>query len=135
MVYSPAMKSFREIPREPRIPYSGRVRLLLDFAPWKLAFSLDGLNLSASGVLAHLAKAKEKNAEAEALLAVGDPYQLQIEHDGEHLPVPVVTARLVRRQAEASGLALGFAFEAPGGELLGLIHELGSRVQAPSSRL
>ncbi len=127
------MKNFREIAREPRIPYAGTVRVLLDFAPWKLALALDGLNLSASGVLAHLPATQKTDAEVEALLAVGDPYQLQIEHDGEHLPVPVVTARLVRRASQAAGLALGFAFEAQGSDLLGLIHELGSRCTTPLS--
>lgn len=118
--------TYRETPREPRIPYAGTLRVLLDFAPWKLALSLAGLNLSTTGVLGHL-EPGDAGSDVDQLLQVGDPYQLQLEHDSEHLPVPVLSARLVRREPTPRGLVLAFGFDAPGSELLGLIHELGTR--------
>ncbi len=120
-------------PREPRYPYGGRVRLLVDFSPWRLLLTLDGLNLSASGLGAVLGPSADKEGEARGLLAVGDPYLVQLEHDAEHLPAPVCRTRLTRRVEHAAGLELAFTFDEPAPELLGLIHELGQSCARPAT--
>lgn len=110
--------------RETRFPYRGKVRLLVPFAPWRLLLTLNGLNLSGSGVLALLSSAGKDAAAAQALLATGDPYELQLEHDAEHLTAPFLKARLVRTQRTTVGWELAFSFEDADGGLLSLVHEL-----------
>lgn len=110
--------------RELRLPYRGKVRLLVPFAPWRLLVTLSGLNLSGSGVLTLLSSEGADAQAAQALLATGDPYELQLEHDSEHLTAPFLKARLVRTQRTTVGWELAFAFEDADGGLLSLVHEL-----------
>jgi len=113
---------------ETRYAYGGRVRLLVPFDPWRLLLTLRGLNVSARSVSALLMGSGAREdltlAETAALLVEGDPYDLQIEHESDALPTPFIRARLVSRNRTGAGLELTFAFEAPDGDLLGLIAEL-----------
>lgn len=131
--------------RHPRFDYGGKVRLMVPFSPWRLLLSLEGENLSASGLKAHFKKCPSAKGESdhtsssrrsldrgakealaiESLIVEGDPYDLQLEHDSEHLPAPVLPARLVKREKTSKGLALTFAFEEANTDLLSLVHELG----------
>jgi hypothetical protein len=113
-------------PRDNRHRYDGRVRLIVQLTPWRLVGTLTGKDISASGLAAFLpVKGNSAGVALEALLALGDPYDLQIEHDQEHLPAPLARARLVRRRDVAGGVELGFSFEEPDADLLSLLHELG----------
>jgi hypothetical protein len=98
---------------------------MVPFAPWRLMITLGGEDLSTSGLRAALPKATGN--EVEALLAERDPYDLQLEHDAEHLPAPVLRARLVRRVRTTAGWDLAFAFESSDIALLSLVHELSGR--------
>ena len=141
-------RNLRPRSREARYRYDGQIRLMVPFDPWRLLLTLHGVNLSISGVSALLARAaatppppviglKDRRPSwggegdgsfgAEALLVEGDPYDLQLEHEADHLSAPFLRARLVRRQRTAAGLELAFAFEEPDGDLLGLVHDLGLR--------
>ena len=101
---------------------------MIPFEPWRLLLSLEGQNLSTSGVLARLSTADAAGG-AEDLLQLYDTYDLQIEHDAEHLPAPLVRGILVRRTRTTAGLELALRFEAPDVNLLGLVHELALAAQ------
>jgi hypothetical protein len=153
--HQPSLFGQAQGPRDVRHPYGGAVRLVVPFDPWRLVVSLTGRDLSTSGVAAiwkgqparpavpagaraplgaaaariAQAQAGKASEEVAALFVEGDPYDLQLEHDAEHLPAPFLRARLVRarRLPGAYGLELAFAFEAPDTDLLSLVHELESR--------
>ena len=114
--------------REPRYPFPGKVRLLVDFAPWRVLLSLDGLDLSTSGVRARLPAAVFAQFEdAEALLQERQLYDLQLEFAADHLPDILLKGRLVRRRrltGVAPGWDLAFMFLGSDFGLLGLVHEL-----------
>ena len=109
--------------REPRYPYRGRLRLMIPFPPWRLLLTLEGQNLSTSGVSARLPEGDAAGG-ADDLLQLADTYELQLEHDAEHLPAPQVRATLVRRVRTTAGLELALRFETTDVNLLGLVHEL-----------
>lgn len=109
------------LPREPRYPYRGTMRIMVPFAPWRILISANALNLSSTGVAALL---PTNASDAEALLQEGDPYELQLEHDSEELPTPFLQARLARRERTRDGLEVAFSFEAPDVDLMGMVHEL-----------
>jgi hypothetical protein len=133
-------------PRNFRFAYTGTVRLTVPFPPWRLRLTLDGRNLSSSGVQVLLKKPVRRqsptnyesspsrrqeatrqdsyNEAVESLIAEGDPFELQLEHSIEHLPAPVLPARLIRRESMREGTLLAFAFETPNTDLLSLVHEL-----------
>jgi hypothetical protein len=114
-------------PREPRYAYDGKIRLMVPFDPWRLLVTLQGLDLSMTGVAARLdVPARKDRHDADALLVEGDPYDLQLEHGADHLAAPFLRARLARRRRTPAGLELAFAFEEPDGDLLGLVHDLGA---------
>ena len=117
-----------QTPREERFNYQGQVRVLINFEPWRLVLSLRGLNLSRTGLCALLASgsqdARKQTQDAELLLAEGDPYDLQLDHDTPHLPTPLVSARLVRKARTNAGWELAFTFTGTDVGLLGLVHEI-----------
>lgn len=118
-------------PRDTRHRYDGRVRLVVQLSPWRLVGAVTGKDISASGLGAFLpVKNNAAGAALEALLALGDPYDIQIEHRYEHLPAPLARARLVRRRDVPGGVELGFSFEEPDPDLLSLLHELGEGAPA-----
>ena len=120
--------SYQQIPREQRQPYSGNVRVMINFDPWRLALTLKGLNLSRTGLCAQLPHPLDDHSrvqgEKDALLAVGDHYELQLDHDTPHLPAPCVSGRLVRRTRTNAGWEMAFAFNGSDVGLLGLMHEI-----------
>ena len=62
--------------------------------------------------------------ELSTLIAMGDPYELQLEHEFAHLEAPRIPARLVRKTLKDGDLSLAFQFEIQDTCLLGLVHEL-----------
>jgi len=108
-----AHNSTTATPRSPRLPFQGRVRLMVHVQPWRLLLTLRGLNLSSGGLCAQLHKAASGDNQAESLLLNGDLYTVQLDPDGSHLPSPVLHARLVRRTQTNAGWELAFTF-APG---------------------
>lgn len=121
------MRHRHETARETRLTYRGPVRLLVPFPPWRLLMTLSGLNLSTTGLLALLPVDMKDAGDAHALLQAGDPYELQLEHDSEHVMAPFLKARLVRTLRTTVGFELAFAFDDTDAGLLGLVHELSSR--------
>lgn len=121
------MKAKNHASRDTRLPYRGKVRLLVPFAPWRLLLTLSGLNVSNTGVLALLPVDTKDATSVHALLMAGDPYELQLEHDTEHVMAPFLRARLARSQRTTIGWELAFSFEGTDAGLLGLIHELSGR--------
>jgi hypothetical protein len=123
----PTSRSPRREHRETRYPFTGKVRLLVPFDPWRLLLTVRAVNLSSSGILTYCAHEDGRAAGAFGdwpdLLSEGDPYDLQIEHQSDHLPAPYLRARLARRVKHGGGFELAFAFEAPDADLLGLLHE------------
>lgn len=136
-------------PREPRYAYGGTVRLLAALPPWRLLISLTGRNLSTTGLQTVLPAATlARTPDLERFLAEGQYFDLQLEHDIEHLPAILVRARLQRRRRiQASvlgdgGLELAFLFIGQGSTprggadvgLLSLVHELCLQSQVYPSR-
>lgn len=103
---------------------------MISFPPWRLLLTLEGLDLSRSGVSARLTEPVAAG-QIGTLLVEGDPYDVQLEHDGEHLAAPFVRARLVRRTRTAAGWELALAFETPDVGLLALVHELAIATPTP----
>ena len=119
------MRSLFPHPRAPRLPLSGRVRLIVDFAPWQLALDAEALNISETGILARLNVTKDVGeADAEALLTTGDPFLIQIDHEESHVTPPVVSSRLRRRSRVRGGWELAFGFESPCPDVALLVGEL-----------
>ncbi|MCX6105955.1 MAG: hypothetical protein NTY08_09010 [Proteobacteria bacterium] len=128
-MYQSANTRLNQTPREERYPYDGQVRVMVNFDPWRLVVTLRGLNLSRTGLCAQLPAAtsnetRRENVDAEALLAEGDLYDIQLDHDTSHLPAPLVSGRLVRRARTNAGWELAFTFTASDVGLLGLVHEI-----------
>lgn len=65
-----------------------------------------------------------QESSVESLIVEGDPYELQLDHHADHLPAPVLPARLVRREKTSTGLLLAFVFDEANTDLLSLVHEL-----------
>ncbi len=116
--------------RENRHRYAGKVRVLIPFTPWRLLLTTRGLDLSASGVSAVLDPVpgtSDADDDRNVLLVEGDHYDVQLEDDAADLPTPMLSARLVRREATAAGLKLAFTFQQPNAELLAFVHDLSAR--------
>lgn len=86
----------------------GRVRVLVPLDPWRLALSLTPVELDRDRLVAVLPRPP---GDARALFHDGDPYELQIEPEGEELPLAGLKARLARVADGPFGLELVFAFE------------------------
>jgi hypothetical protein len=106
------LRSLFPHPRAPRLPLTGRVRLMVDFAPWQLALDAEALNISETGILAKLLDSKDLGeTDCEALLTAGDPFLIQIDHEVSHVTPPVIASRLRRRTRVRGGWELAFGFE------------------------
>jgi hypothetical protein len=92
------------------------------------------VNLSSTGILTYCAHDEASSGggfgDWSDLLSEGDPYDLQVEHQAEHLPAPYLRARLARRVKHGGGFELAFAFEAPDADLLSLLHETAAASRA-----
>ncbi|TWW12115.1 hypothetical protein E3A20_03850 [Planctomyces bekefii] len=119
-----AMRTAVQNHREVRVPYDGKVRLLLPFSPWRLLLTVHGINLSQTGLLAFLSADTKDVTSLVALLELRDPVELQLEHDAIYATFPKVTGRLTRSSKSALGYDLAFAFEESDSSVLGLVHEL-----------
>lgn len=116
--------------RDTRHRFAGKVRVLIPFTPWRLLLSTRGLDLSSSGVsvlLDPVPGIPDHEDDRNVLLVTGDPYDVQLEDDVADLPTPMLSARLVRRDATPAGLKLAFAFHKPTAELLAFVHDLSGR--------
>lgn len=113
--------------REKRYPYTGTIHLNIQFGVWGLKLELQGLNLSRTGLLAHISPqllAHEISFEdLYALLSEGDRYNLQIESPFENIDSPVLNAVLTRKITFDGHLQLAFEFEQDTNELISLVHE------------
>lgn len=116
-----------DLPRENRIPFRGRIHLLVPHEPWRLRLPLSGLDLGTTGVSALMPESSHTMLAAFDMLVEGVPYELQIESqsmDPEGLPPPPpVRAHLVRRVKTAAGLELNFTFITMDTLLLAFIEE------------
>jgi hypothetical protein len=119
--------SLSDLPRENRIPFRGRIHLLVSLDPWRLKLPLSGLDLGATGVAALMPESNETMLAAFDMLIEGASYELQIEpqtSDPEGLPPPPpARAKLVRRVKTAAGLELNFTFETMDALLLAFIED------------
>jgi len=96
-------------------PFSGNVRLFLDFPPWRLLLNLRGLNRAEYGISALLAFSAEKfqgfNLEdINALLREGQDYKIQIDDESEIEGGSTVLSQLIEKRATQSGIELAFRF-------------------------
>ena len=88
----------------------GKVRVLVPLDPWRLALSLNPVEIGRDHLVAVLPEASE---EAKALFQDGDPYELQVEPEGEEIPISGIKAHLRRVVESPFGLELRFAFDEP----------------------
>ena len=88
----------------------GRVRVLVPLDPWRLALSLNPVEVTRDHLVAVLTEATE---EAKSLFHDGDPYELQIEPEGDEMPIAGIKAHLRRVVESPFGLELRFAFDEP----------------------
>lgn len=121
------VRLLRDESREVRVPYRGRVHLLIPHEPWRLRLPLTGLDIGLRGVSALMLDASPTMQAAFDMLAEGKSYELQLESlsaDPEGLPPPPpVRASLGRRVRTASGLELNFTFETMDALLIAFIEE------------
>ena len=117
----------RDESRDARVPYRGRIHLLIPHEPWRLRLPLTGLDVGVRGVSALMPDANPTMIAAFDMLAEGQVYELQLESptlDPEGLPPPPpVRAALTRRVRTASGLELNFTFETMDALLIAFIEE------------
>ncbi len=110
-----------------RVPYRGRIHLLLPLEPWRIRLPLTGLDVGLRGVSALMPESSPAMLAAFDMLAEGKTYELQLESpllDPEGLPPPPpVRANLHRRTKTASGLELNFTFETMDALLIAFIEE------------
>lgn len=86
----------------------GIVRVLVPLDPWRLALSLNPIEISRDHLVAVLPQASQ---EAKALFHDGDPYELQIEPEGDEMPISGIKAHLRRVIESPFGLELRFTFD------------------------
>ena len=117
-----------QIERDIRYAFDHDVQLLVPFHPWFLRLCLRGINMSTSGVLTGM---NPQNLgpgitlqDLSALLNEGDPYQLQLTSNFEHLDSTVLNVRLRRKIFQSHSLKMAFSFDDQSEQLYSLIHEL-----------
>jgi hypothetical protein len=62
--------------------------------------------------------------DLSAILNEGDPYQVQLTSDFDHIESPMLNVRLRRKKFQSNSLKMAFSFEDQNEQLYGLIHEL-----------
>lgn len=87
---------------------TGKVRVLVPLEPWRLALNLTPVELSREHLVAILPKA---SSDSRSLFHEGDPYELQLEPEGEALPIAGIKSKLRRLTDSPFGLELDFAFD------------------------
>jgi hypothetical protein len=107
-----------------RLEYQGSVRLFIPFDPWRIMINLRAENISSTGLLATLKIKSTDLVENESLICEGEIYDLQLEHDYDYLPSPVISATLIRAVKVRNSYELGFSFTEPDAELLSMLHEI-----------
>ncbi len=110
--------------RDARLSYRGITRLLVNVPPMQLALHLNGVNLSQTGICTHLPEDHWDDGDPGVLFAIGDLYELQLEHSFDHLPAPLLQGKLVRSVRLNTGRELAFTVLGPAANLLGLLQEL-----------
>ncbi len=117
----------RDESRDARVPFRGRIHLLVPHEPWRIRLPLTGLDVGLRGVSALMPESSQAMVAAFEMLAEGKSYELQLESpllDPEGLPPPPpVRASLNRRVKTASGLELNFTFETMDALLIAFIEE------------
>lgn len=104
--------------RSERYDFNSKIRLMVGCDPWTLVFTLKGINISTTGLLAHLSGESTKAAgmttdDLDTLLAIGDTFHLQIEENGAASTIPHLEV-VLRRKSPLSrtqgGLEVAFSF-------------------------
>jgi hypothetical protein len=95
----------------------------------QLALHLSGVNLSQTGLCAQFPEDHWDDSDPGVLFAIGDLYDLQLEHGFEHLPAPLLQGKLVRSVRLNTGRELAFTFLEADASLLSLLHELKQQQQ------
>jgi hypothetical protein len=110
-----------------RVPYRGKIHLLIPHEPWRIRLPLTGLDVGLRGVSALMPESSPSMLAAFEMLTEGKSYELQLESptlDPDGLPPPPpVRASLHRRVKTASGLELNFNFETMDALLIAFIEE------------
>ena len=110
--------------------YSGKVRLIIPYRPWKLALILRGTALQAQGLTAYIGRHDfEKSfdfSDIDDLFSFDQTYALQIEPDNHRWPTPSLHGQLIAREPESRSLRLEFHFLSGSEELNELLELLKS---------
>lgn len=88
---------------------TGKVRVLIPLEPWRLALSLSPVEIDRNHLVAILPRA---SADSRSLFHEGDPYELQLEPEGDALPIAGIKCTLTRAVDSHFGLELNFVFDA-----------------------
>ncbi|SME97341.1 hypothetical protein SAMN06296036_102354 [Pseudobacteriovorax antillogorgiicola] len=112
-------------------PFHGKVRMIVPCEPWKLVLSLYGIEINKQWIRAGIdRKAFEKHFTFDDLAFIfrlDDRYGIQLEPEHDHLPTPLISGELSRRDVEGNGLQLQFTFLEPSQDLEELLAELESQ--------
>ena len=96
------------------LPFLGTVRMVIPCEPWKLALSLQAVEISKQWIKAEIdRKSFEKNFSFDDLpliFRIDDKYGLQLEPDDPHLPTPMISGELTTRSIHSNGIQLLFSF-------------------------
>lgn len=112
---------------ETRIPFRGRIHLLVPFEPWRLRLPLNGIDLGRTGLSAFMAEENDTMVDAFHVLTEHSTYELQLAPPAsagdEFLAIPPLRARLSRKIRTGHGLELEFSFETMDALMLAFIEQ------------
>ena len=111
---------------EPK-PYSNPVKLLIGIPPFQLMLTLAGIEISREYITtkmstSHLA-AEETLKEWEVLFQSYTEFTVQLDHNHDHIGIPVLACYLSLCQLDREGLRLRFSFHEEHPDLTHLIQQ------------
>ena len=109
------------------VPYSGKVRVLVPFTPWRLLINMDAVEISERHVACRMTDTPQRLQVYSELLVGGTACNLQLDHEFEFIPAPITTGLSVASEIRGAQLSVRFSWDQPCPEVLALIAECGAR--------
>ena len=111
---------------EPK-PYANPVKLLIGIPPFQLMLTLSGIEISREYITtkmsaSHLA-AEETLKEWEMLFQSYTDFTIQLDHNYDHIGIPILPCDLSLCQLDREGLRLRFSFQEDHPDLTHLIQQ------------
>ncbi len=114
-----------------QMPFSGKIRFLMDQRPFRLLLTLEGVWISEQALGARVPLSRLEHVglceeDVNALFSEGNICQLQLEHDDAQYSCANVCAHVFRKQWTHGAIDIAFRFESTDSDLLMLLQDMSS---------